>query len=744
MSKGSLLGNSGRSMALEQVGRRVPRQFDNKMHGQTRRVSELYGSNTFNLKVMKERLPEKIYERLKQIIGGGSKMDIPTASAVAQAAKDWAIERGATHFCHWFQPQTGLTAEKHDSFLNFDSEGQPVERFSGSQLIQSEPDASSFPSGGMRTTFEARGYTAWDPSSPMFLMEGPNGRTLCIPSVFISYHGDALDQKTPLLRSMETINQKALAMLRLFGNSTATRVVPTLGPEQEYFLIDKAFYLLRPDLQLAGRTLIGAKPPKGQELEDHYFGSIKSRALAFIQEAEYELLKLGVPVKTRHNEVAPSQYESAPVFEEANVAADHNQMVMEVFRRIANLHDLALLLHEKPFSGINGSGKHNNWSLQDSDGNNLLDPGKTPEENLQFLVMLTATMKAVHKRAGLLRAAIAFSGNDHRLGANEAPPAIISVFLGKYLSDILDSIESGQVKGETTEQKIINLGVSKLPEIAQDYTDRNRTSPFAFTGNKFEFRAVGSSQSISWPIAVLNAAVAEGLEEMTLAISRRVESGMDIKKAAMEAIREAVIETKAVRFEGNNYAEEWRVEAEKRGLLNLKKTPEALAWMLRPESKEFFKRMGVLKQEETEAQCHVRLERYLKDVEIEMEALKDLIRTAVLPAAYRQQGMIAESINAYAEAAKAAGSSAGAVVSQAEDLEEIARLIATLKTGVENLERKAAEASSIDSLEKKAHFYAYEVMDVCQSVRETSDKIEEVVDDQFWPLPKYREMLFLI
>jgi glutamine synthetase len=408
------------------------------------------------------------------------------------------------------------------------------------------------------------------------------------------------------------------------------------------------------------------------------------------------------------------------------------------------LHDLSILLHEKPFAGVNGSGKHNNWSLQDSDGNNLLEPGQTPEENLQFLVMLTATMKAVFKRAGLLRAAIASSGNDHRLGANEAPPAIISVFLGKYLNDILDSIESGQVKGETTEQKIINLGVAKIPEIAQDYTDRNRTSPFAFTGNKFEFRAVGSSQSISWPIAVLNAAMAESLEEMTQAIGRRIEGGMDLKKAAMEAIREAIVESKAIRFEGNNYSEDWRLEAEKRGLLNLRKTPEALAWMLRPESKDFFKRMGVLKPEETEAQCHVRLERYLKDVEIEIEGIKDLVRTSVLPAAYKQQTMLAQSIQAYADAAKVAGTSAGAVVSQSEDLEEIARLIAALRTGVESLERKAAEAAAIDSLEKKAHVYAYEVMDLCLSVRETCDKIEEVVDDQLWPLPKYREMLFLV
>lgn len=737
----SLHGNTARQSAIEEIGRRVPRQF--LQPGTSGRILDIFGINTFNFKAMKERLPERIFEKLRETIAGGTKIDSSIAGEVARAAKSWAVERGATHFCHWFQPQTGLTAEKHDAFLTFDSEGLPIERFSGSQLIQSEPDASSFPSGGMRTTFEARGYTAWDPSSPMFLMEAPNGRTLCIPSVFISYHGDALDQKTPLLRSMEAISQKALAVLRLFGNTTANRVVPTLGPEQEYFLIDKAFYLLRPDLILAGRTLIGAAPPKGQELEDHYLGSIRSRVLAFVQEAEHELFKLGVPVKTRHNEVAPSQLESAPVFEEANVAADHNQMVMEIFRRVACMHDLTLLLHEKPFAGVNGSGKHNNWSLQDSDGNNLLEPGKTPDENLQFLVMLTATLKAVDKRAGLLRASIASSGNDHRLGANEAPPAIISVFLGKQLSDILDSIESGQVKGETTEQKIINLRVTKLPEIAQDYTDRNRTSPFAFTGNKFEFRAVGSSQSISWPIAVLNAAVAEALDEMGQAISERMKVTSDIKKAAMEVIRQAIIDTKAVRFEGNNYAEEWRIEAERRGLSNLSKTPEALAWLVRPDSIEFFEKMGIMHAEENEARYHVKLERYVKDVEIEIQMLKDLVHTTVLPAAFKQQILLSESLRNYVEASKLGGGTAQWARSQAEELETVAALIADLRRKIEDLEKQASEGSAIETINKKAKFYANEVVDSFAEVRKVCDKLEELIDDQIWPLPKYREMLFL-
>ena len=740
MGQQGLQGNTGRLMALQELGRRSPRQFRDKRAG---RIAEYYGINTFGHKRMKERLPEKVYEKLRNTISRGERIDLTIATEVAAAVKDWAVENGATHFCHWFQPQTGLTAEKHDAFLTLSNDGTPIEKLSASQLIQSEPDASSFPSGGMRSTFEARGYTAWDPSSPMFLMEGPNGSTLCIPSVFISYTGQALDQKTPLLRSMEVLNQKALSILRLFGNNNVHRVVPTVGVEQEYFLVDKAFYLLRPDLQFAGRSLVGARPPKGQELEDHYFGSIESRVIAFMQECEYELFKLGVPVKTRHNEVAPAQFECAPIFEEANVAADHNQMMMETFRKVAALHNFALLLHEKPFAGVNGSGKHNNWSMMDSDGNNLLEPGHTPQENLQFLVMLTSVLRAVHTRAGLLRAAIATSGNDHRLGANEAPPAIISVFLGKQLSDILDSIESGEVKDETTEQNIIRLGVDKLPEIAKDYTDRNRTSPFAFTGNKFEFRAVGSSSSISWPMSILNAAVAEALANIQEAISSRMKNGMDLQKASLEVIRETVIETKSVRFEGNNYAEEWRQEAEHRGLPNLRKTPEALDWLVRPESAEFFKKMGILEHDENEARYHVRLERYLKDIEIEVEVLKDLAYTSILPAAYKQQTMVAESLKSYLEAAHATGLPTHSVNMQSRVLEQVTSLIGLLLERLGTLDKHMAEASRIDSLQERTHFFAYQVMGSCEAVRDICDQMEEVVDDQLWPLPKYHEMLFL-
>jgi len=732
----SLAGNQGRLWAISEISKRVPRVVPSMEGG---KVSELFGSNTFNEKVMSDKLPRSIYKELTRTIRQGEKLNPAIANEVAHAVKEWALDKGADHFCHWFQPHTGLTAEKHDAFLTFSDQGHPIDRFSGSQLIQSEPDASSFPSGGMRATFEARGYTAWDPSSPIFIMDGPNGKTLCIPSVFISYHGQALDKKTPLLRSMEYLSDQALRVLKIFGNTTATRVVPTLGPEQEYFLIDQAFATLRPDLVTAGRTLIGAKPPKGQELEDHYFGSIKGRILAFMQEAEHELYKLGIPVKTRHNEVAPSQYESAPIFEEVNVATDHNQITMEVFRQVSRRHGLTLLLHEKPFAGINGSGKHNNWSMQDSDGNNLLDPGETPKENLQFLVFLVATMKAVSDRANMLRAAIASSGKDHRLGANEAPPAIISVFLGEHLSAILDSIESGAAKGETAEQKVINLGISKLPEVARDNTDRNRTSPFAFTGNKFEFRAVASSATTSTAMATLNAAVGEALSEIADSIEARKAKNGDLNKAFIEVIREVVVATKAIRFEGNNYADEWTAEAERRGLPNLRTTPDALAQLRTKAATEFFTKTGMLSEEELEARFHIETERYIKDIEIEISALRDIVKTMVLPAAFKHQTIIADAVKNLSEL----GISKHAVKAQIAEVENVAGLIADLKTELESLDAAVAAAES-DDIEHKADVLANKVFPALASVREVCDKIEETVDDTLWPLPKYREMLFLL
>ncbi|MBI3269300.1 MAG: glutamine synthetase III [Planctomycetes bacterium] len=731
---------SPRFRALEEVRRRAIRVVPGLAEGGSR-VAEHFGSNTFDARAMREKLPRPVFKKLQETTRRGEKLDRTIADTVAHAVKEWALEKGCSHFCHWFQPQTGLTAEKHDAFLTFDDDAQAIERFSGSQLIQSEPDASSFPSGGMRTTFEARGYTAWDPSSPVFVMEGPNGNTLCIPSVFLSYYGQALDNKTPLLRSMEVLNRRAVEVLKLLGHDKVYRVVPTLGPEQEYFLIDRAFYDLRPDLVATGRTLVGARPAKGQQLEDHYFGSIKGRILAFMQEAEHELYKLGVPVKTRHNEVSPAQYESAPIFEEANVASDHNQLVMEILRSVARRHDLTLLLHEKPFAGVNGSGKHNNWSLADSEGNNLLEPGKTPDQNLQFLVFLVAVLKGVHKRAGLLRSAIAISGNDHRLGANEAPPAIISVFLGEQLTDILDRIEKGEGANQPTSERLIQLGVSKLPEVNRDYTDRNRTSPFAFTGNKFEFRAVPSSAVISVPIAILNAAVAEALEELKTAIEQRKTKGMPLEKAVMEAVREAVVATKPIRYEGNNYAAEWVLEAERRKLPNLRKAPEALAQTVTPESKAFFARTGLLREEEVEARYHVMLERYVKDIEIEYDVLKNVARTLVLPAAFAHQETLGRSI---AAAEAALPGSGDLLAPQKSDLKEHARDIATLAERLKKLERAGSGALALDSIERKARAMADEVLPAMEMVREVCDRMEENVADDAWPLPKYREMLFVV
>lgn len=737
-------GASPRRWAIEEVSRRKTRHSELPLNteGKPLSVTEMYGMNTFNQRAMKEKLPKDVYQKLQQTIRHGKKLDSSIANTVAHAIKEWALEKGATHFCHWFQPQTGLTAEKHDAFLSFDEEGTPIERFSGSQLIQSEPDASSFPSGGMRATFEARGYTAWDPSSPAFIIEGPNGKTLCIPSVFIAYHGQALDQKAPLLRSMDYLNRKTLELLRLFGHTEVTRVVPTVGPEQEYFLIDKAFYLLRPDLQLAGRTLVGARPPKGQELEDHYFGTIKARILACMQEAEIELYKLGIPVKTRHNEVAPNQFEVAPIFEEANVAADHNQLVMETLRAVANRHDLALLLHEKPFAGVNGSGKHNNWSMMDSEGNNLLEPGKTPHENLQFLAVLVSVLRGVNRHAGLLRATIASAGNDHRLGANEAPPAIISVFLGEQLNRILDTIESGGPSRETSEQQIIDLGITKLPEIAKDYTDRNRTSPFAFTGNKFEFRAVASSAAIAFPMAVLSGVVAEAMGEVAEAIQSRTAKGTEFKTAVMEVIREIVKETKRIRFEGNNYAPEWVTEAERRGLLNLRKSPEALAQLVTSESKKFFASSGIFSKEELEARYHVRLERYNKDIEIEIEGLKEIAKTMVLPAAYQQQALLASAIKNLAEVEKTV--KIGLATSpQVHQLKTVSDMISKLLSDLEAFENLTAKVVAEEDIQKKARLFADQVTPAMVDLRATCDRLEEVIADDFWPLPKYREMLFL-
>ena len=701
-----------------------------------------FGENTFNEHVMREKLPKDVYKRLIKTIKAGEKLDLSIANSVAHAMKEWAISKGVTHFTHWFQPQTGLTAEKHDSFFELESDGQVIERFKGDQLVQGEPDASSFPSGGMRTTFEARGYTMWDPSSPAFIVDGPNGGgILCIPSVFISYTGEALDKKTPLLRSMEALNRAGLSLLRLFGNKTATRIVPTVGTEQEYFLIDKRFYNQRPDLQITGRTLLGAEPPKGQQLEDHYFGTIKERVLAFMQDAEHELYRLGVPAKTRHNEVAPHQFEIAPIFAELNIGADRNQIIMETLKRVADRHGLALLLHEKPFSGINGSGKHNNWSLSDSDGNNLLDPGKTPEENLQFLVFLVSVLKAVNDYGDLLRASIASAGNDHRLGANEAPPAIMSVFLGERLTQILDDIKAGK-EIKRTEEFIIDLGLSKLPSILRDNTDRNRTSPFAFTGNKFEFRAVGSSASISMPNTVLSAAVADSIEIILKDIQKELEKGTEFKASVLSVLRKYIVETERIRFEGNNYSKEWEQEAEKRGLPNIKRSGYALAAWIDPKNVAMFERQKVFSKAELEARYHIKLEQYVKTLDIEAGTLCDLIKTQVIPAAFNYQTQLATAIKeVHAVASVAKNLNLEPIINT---LNEVNNSISKLSEECEKLKNLLSEGQQITDIEKQARFFSDFIVDQIEKARHPADKLETLLPDELWPLPKYSEMLFML
>ncbi len=733
---------SARFKAIREIANRTPRAIElpRDERGRLQKVSDYYGSNVFDLNKLREKLPKETFEKLRSTIESGHKLDLTVANAVAHAAKEWALAHGATHFCHWFQPQTGLTAEKHDAFVTFDSEQRMVEKFSGAQLIQSEPDASSFPSGGMRTTFEARGYTAWDPSSPMFLMETTNGKTLCIPSCFISYHGDALDQKTGLMRSVDALSERAAELLKLLGQTQVKRVIPTLGIEQEYFLIDRAFYMLRPDLIMSGRTLLGGQPPKGQQLEDHYFGSIPARVQAFMQEMELELYKLGVPVKTRHNEVAPSQFETAPIFEEVNVAVDHNQLTMETIRKVARRHGFEALLHEKPFAGVNGSGKHSNWSMSISstdpelNGSNLLEPGKTPSQNLRFLVFLASVMKGVHAHAGLLRAGIASSGNDHRLGANEAPPAIISVFLGDLLNKICDTIEKGATM-EDPKEAVLKLGVSKIPEVMKDNTDRNRTSPFAFTGNKFEFRAVGASASPALPVTFLNAAVADGIEFVTESIRAKQKAGKQLEAAALEVVREVIVATKSVRFEGNGYSEDWVKEAQRRGLQNLRKTPEALEQMTAPSSKAMLARLDVFSEAEITSREHVQVERYIKNLWIEVDTLRQMVETVVLPAGFTYLGTLASSV--------AASKAAGIPAPQADTAAKVAAVVQAVQQKRSKLDSLMQKVETATSDHDRAKLLGSDVSTAMSDLRASCDELEGMVADECWPLPKYREILFM-
>jgi glutamine synthetase len=699
-----------------------------------KKASDDFGSLTFNDEAQRARLPKDVYRALRRSIAQSEPLDPSLADIVASALKDWAVEHGATHYTHWFQPLTGITAEKHDSFLTPTPDGRAVAEFSGKELVKGEPDASSFPSGGMRSTFEARGYTAWDPTSPPWLLVTPNGTTLVIPTAFVSWTGEALDTKTPLLRSMDALSRQAVRILKLFG-SKAQRVHTTCGPEQEYFLIDRQFYFNRPDLINAGRTLFGAKPPKGQEMEDHYFGSIPDRVLGFMQEVERELYKVGVPLKTRHNEVAPSQYEVAPIFENANVATDHQMMTMEMMRRVAPKYGLACLLHEKPFAGVNGSGKHLNWSMSDELGNNLLNPGDTPHDNVQFLVFCAAVLRAVHKFQGLLRFAIASAGNDHRLGANEAPPAIISIFLGDMLTDIFQQIEKAGSAKSTKSGGIMDIGVGVLPKLPRDAGDRNRTSPFAFTGNKFEFRAVSANQGIALPNIALNVAVTDSLDYCATELEGSLKSGKKLDDAVKLLLSKVVKESKSIIFNGNNYADEWEKEASKRGLLNLRNSVDAFGESLKPDVIKAFEQYGVLNARELKARHEIAFEQYNKTVNIEAQLMVLMGSRSILPAAYRFQGELAQTVSAV----KAAGASAK---ESKKALDEVTKMVDECRTRTLALQKLLEHEGNGDPV-KHAKYFRDKVIPAMTALRDAGDALESVVPQDLWPLPTYREMLFV-
>lgn len=698
-------------------------------------VSEYFGENIFDLDKMRRALPASSFQKVLNIIEKGEKLDLETAHLVAIAIKDWAVENGCTHYTHWFQPMTGFTAEKHDSFIDHTENGKVIETFSGRQLIQGEPDASSFPSGGLRATFEARGYSIWDPTSPTFILEYPHGNTLCIPSIFISYTGETLDKKAPLLRSIEALNKAAMNILKIFKNPAA-RVYSTLGVEQEYFLVDRALYKQRPDLLQTGRTLFGKPPAKHQQLEDQYFGNIPERAFAFMTAFEEEAYRLGIPLKTRHNEVAPNQFEVAPIFEDVNVAVDHNQILMDLMDRIAKRHDLAVLFHEKPFAYVNGSGKHCNWSMSTDRGENLLNPGKTPQSNLQFLVFLISTVKAVHIHARELRAAIASAGNDHRLGANEAPPAIISVFLGELLSKILNDLEKGKIT-EQTDQAWLSVGIDKIPEIPRDNTDRNRTSPFAFTGNKFEFRAVGSSDTPATAITVLTTAIAEQLVYVKETIESELKKGKDVNTVVVKLLRNMIIESKNIFFEGDNYSEEWVREAARRNLPNVKTTPEAARAILSESSKKMFTQAKVYTERELEAWYHIDLENYFKQIDIEAKITMNMVMTMFIPSSVSYLNDLLSSIAGLKNAFGAKDASASSIAELAKD---VSSKIAKLRTEIAELKNLVDRAEVMTNMEKKGSAFV-KVKNQREEVRHIVDALEEIVSVEYWMLPKYRDML---
>ncbi len=699
-------------------------------------LKNIYGKDIFNLNVMRQRLPEDVYKNMEGIIQRGDKLPLDIANIVAGAMKDWAIEHGATHFTHWFQPMTGTTAEKHDTFFSPNKEGLIVSKFSGKNLICGEPDASSFPSGGIRSTFEARGYTAWDPTVPAFIFHGERGGTLHIPSIFYSYSGEALDRKIPLLRSVEAVSKAAVRVLHLFGKTDITSVRPMVGAEQEYFLVDAKLAAKRPDLLAAGRTLLGASSSKGQELDDHYFGTIPKRAMDFMQDLERRFFRLGIPVHTRHNEVAPAQFELAPLYEEVNIATDHNMLIMNLLRATAEEHGLLCLLHEKPFAKVNGSGKHNNWSLCDSEGNNLLDPGDTPLENAQFLLFLAATLRTIHKHADVLRLGTIGAGNDHRLGANEAPPAIISAYLGDLLTEVIEKIIAGETNVSPKKAEI-EIGISSLPPIPSDYSDRNRTSPFAFTGNKFEFRTVGSSQSIAPVNIALNSAMAYSLEHVAVELEALLAKGKTIEEALQEYLPKIFKEHLPAVFNGNGYSEEWPIEAEKRGLLNLKNTVEALKVYNTPNCKEVFVKTGVLNEREILARQEILYETFVKNLSIEAKILLTMLQEKILPVTLCAQNSLAVLVQNTKEVAK-----------EASFEEEMFATIRSNNQGLyetsKELSIKLAELEDLDDAEKQAEF-AHEILrPSMEKCRAFADTLEGLVDDEKWPLPKYAKLLWSV
>ena len=696
-------------------------------------IPELYGSLVFNDKVMRSKLPKDMYKALKKTIESGTHLELDVANSVAVAMKEWATENGATHYTHWFQPMTNVTAEKHDSFISPTGDGQVIMDFSGKELVKGEPDASSFPSGGLRATFEARGYTAWDCTSPAFVRHDAAGATLCIPTAFCSYTGEALDQKTPLLRSMEAINDQALRLLRLFGNTTSKKVTPSVGPEQEYFIVDREKYLQRKDLIFTGRTLVGAMPPKGQEMDDHYFGAIRERIAAYMRDVNKELWKLGVSAKTQHNEVAPAQHELAPIYAECNVAVDHNQLIMETLKKVAGRHGLQCLLHEKPFAGVNGSGKHDNWSITTDDGINMLEPGKTPHDNVQFLLVLTCMLKAIDEHAALLRAAAADVGNDHRLGANEAPPAILSIYLGDQLGDVLNQLIATGTATHSLKGEKLETGVKTIPDFMKDATDRNRTSPFAFTGNKFEFRMVGSQDSVAQANIVLNTIVAEAFSDACDIL----EKADNFDLAVHDLIKDYAVEHQRIVFNGNGYSDEWVAEAERRGLPNIKSMVDAIPAYVAPESVAAFEKFGVFTKTELESRAEIEYETYAKTINIEAKAMIDIAGKQIIPAVIKYITSLAQSVNSVKSAVADADVSV-----QSELLTESSALLSDAQVALAKLKDETAKAGAMEEGREQAVYYRDVVKTAMDALRTPVDELEMIVDKEMWPMPSYGDLIF--